>query len=814
MKNNLNPNTQKEIDFRFIFSQLRSKWLIILICVMISTLFGWYFLKTSSVSYQGSVSLFLVDRKSKAPLDVQSLMGIKSGYIASSIDNEQELLKSTEMIKNALQNIDWQVSYFQENRMNTIDIYKNAPFSISFDSTQNLPVDIFFNLELKNNYEFILKSEGAAILYNYEKNEYIKDKFGDFQQTYVKVDKTYKFGDTIKLSNSKFVINKKWTFNNSKNKYKFKFNDLDNIAKRYSGLISVAPTSENSSVLIIKLTDSNPKRLIEIINAIAEEYIRFDLKRKNEVALKTIKFIDNELSSIREDLSLSESNLESYKIDNRFLDLGKESENIFTSYYSIDEQKSNLEILKKYYLNLKNAIETNADASDIALPSNAGTDDPILLTLLNNYITLINEKINLKSSAKEKNPAMIQINSQIIHSRKNILDLVINKLDNINLTLDYFNKKESSINSKISILPTNQRSLIGYERTFNLKNQLFIFLLQRRAEAQITAATNVSDSFIIDPCIDNSIIQITKKKSQIYLIAISLGLVLALLIIFGPSILFDFFSSEKEVEFASPFPILGSIPHSVFKSNDIISGSPRSMISESLRKLRTNLNYLSLGENNIIILLSSDVPKSGKTFITLNLAYTYAISNKKTLVISADMRKSEELEFNIEKETNYGLSDYLSKSCTLEDIIAYTDNPNLFLINSGEIPPNPAELLESKFCKDLFTNLKNVYDIIIVDSPAISLFTDANILTEYVDINLLVIRLKQSNRNFVKSILNDWQSKSIKKPAIVINDISEVDASKKQGYYYYYGYDKKNISRLKRFYLRLKIKKSMWHFTK
>jgi capsular exopolysaccharide synthesis family protein len=814
MKNNLNPITQKEIDFRFIFSQLRYKWLIILICMLVSTLFGWYFLKTSSVSYQGNVSLFLVDRKSKAPLDVQSLMGIKSGYIASSIDNEQELLKSTEMIKNALKNIDWQVSYFQENRMNTIDVYKSAPFSITFDSTQNLPVDIFFNIEIKNNYDFILRSEGSTILYNYKKNEYVKDKFGDFQRIDVKIDKTYKFGDTIEISNSKFIINKKWAINNIKNKYKFKFNDLDNFAMKYSGLVSVTPTSENSSVLIIKLTDSNPKRLIEVINSIAEEYIRFDLRRKNEVAIKTIKFIDNELSGIREDLTLSESNLESYKISNRFLELDEESKNVFRSYYGIEDQKSNLEILRKYYLNLKKAIENNADASDIALPSNAGTDDPILLTLLNNYIALTNEKINLKSSAKDKNPAMIQINKQIIQARKNILDLVINKIDNINLTLSYYTNKEQNINNKISILPTNQRNLIGYERTFNLKNQLFIFLLQRRAEAQITAATNVSDSFIIDPCNSNSVVQITKKKSQIYLISISLGLIIALLIIFGPSIIFDFFSSEKEVEYASPFPILGSIPHSVFKSNNIISGSPRSMISESLRKLRTNINYLSLGENNIIILLSSDVPQSGKTFITLNLAYTYAISSKKTLVVSADMRKNEKLDFTIEKESDYGLSDYLSKSCTLDDTITTTDNPNLFLINSGAIPPNPAELLESNQCKELLIKLKKDYDIIIIDSPAISLFTDANILTEYVDINLFVVRLKQSNRNFVKSILKEWQIKSVKKPAIIINDVSDVNASKKQGYYYYYGYDQKNISSFKRLYLRLKIKKSMWHLTK
>jgi len=406
---------------------------------------------------------------------------------------------------------------------------------------------------------------------------------------------------------------------------------------------------------------------------------------------------------------------------------------------------------------------------------------------------------------------MIQINTQIKQARKNILDLVTNKLDNINLTLDYFNKKEASINSKIATLPTNQRSLVGFERTFNLQNQLFIYLLQRRAEAQITAATNVSDSFIIDPCKENSITEIREKKSKIYSISTIIGLIIGLLIIFGPSFILDHFSSEKEIENASPFPVIGFIPHSPEKSSNIIFENPRSMVSEALRKLRANINYISQGENNFILLLASDMPKSGKTFTTLNLAHTYAISDKKTLVISADMRKNEVLNFNISDMPLLGLSDYLSKSATLEQIIASSDNENLFVIHSGSMPPNPAELLESNRCKELFTILKSQYDVVIVDTPAISLFADTSILMEYCDINLFIIRIKQSNKSLVKTIFKDWQAKSAKKPAVIINDIVNDSSTNKQGYYYYgYGYDQKNISYIRRLFHRLGISKAPW----
>lgn len=812
MNSSTNSPNQNGVDFRFFFLKINEKWPILLICIFIATIFGWYHLKTSAVSYEGKVSLFLKDRTMKNQLDVQSLIGIQKGSIASSIDNEQELLRSTEMIKNAITNTDWQVSYFQIKKMTTVDIYKSTPFTVTFDTTSFQPVDVFFEIKILNKKEFKILCNQNATLYDYQNNDIAKNNTGDILSTKISLDKTFNFGDTISISNSKFVIhNKSISKDDETRKFKFKFNNLDNLSKKYAGGITINPSSENSSVLIIKLVESNPTRLKNIINSLALEYIKFDLKRKNEVALRTIQFIDNELSSIKLDLTSSESNLESYKINNRFLDLGKESENVFSSYYSIDEQKSSLEILKKYYLNLKKAIETNNDASDIALPSNAGTDDPILLTLLNNYITLTNEKINLKATAKDKNPAMIQINNQIKQARKNILDLVVNKLDNINLTLDYFNKKEARINSKIAILPTNQRSLIGYERTFNLKNQLFIYLLQRRAEAQITAATNVSDSFIIDPCNENSIIEISEKKSKIYSISTIIGLLAGLLIIFGPSFILDHFSSEKEIENASPFPIIGYIPHSSEKSSNIISENPRSMVSEALRKLRANINYISQGENNFTLLLASDMPQSGKTFTTLNLAHTYAISEKKTLVISADMRKNEVLNFNISDMPLLGLSDYLSKSATLEQIIASSDNENLFVIHSGSMPPNPAELLESNRCRELFTILKSQFDVVIVDTPAISLFADTSILMEYCDINLFIIRIKQSNKSLVKTIFKDWQAKSAKKPAVIINDIVNDNSTNKQGYYYYgYGYDKKNISFIRRLFHRLGISKTPW----
>lgn len=805
-------NNNREIDYRFILSQIKVKWPIILISIFITTLYGWYYYKSSNISYEGKVSIFLTQRTNSKTFDVQNLLGINSGKIPSSIDNEQELIKSTEMIKNALQKTDWQISYYQTKKLSTVDIYKSAPFIVQFDSTSNYPVDLFFDIKIIDSKSFKITSSGSTLLYSYLTNNYAKGLDGNFKNIDININNTYRFGDTITIQNCKFSISNKFiSKSDADREYKFKFNNIDNLAKHYSGMVSVAPSSENSSVLFLKLIDSNPNRLIEVVNELANEYIRFDLKRKNEVALKTINFIDNELANIRLDLSSSESNLETYKISNRFLELTEESKNVFSSYYSVDEQKANLEILKKYYQNLKKAIETNSDASDIALPSNAGTDDPILLTLLNNYIILINEKINLKATAKDKNPAMIQINGQIVQARKNILDLVTNKLDNINLTLDYFNKRESNINNKITTLPTNQRNLIGFERTFNLHNQLFIFLLQRRAEAQITAATNVADSFIIDPCKSNNVSQIAEKKSQIYALSILVGLIIAFIIIFTPAFIFDHFSSEKEVEKSSPFPIIGFIPHSQEKSKNIILENPRSMISESYRKLRANINYIAQGENNILILIASDMPKSGKTFNAVNLANTYALSSKKTLIVSADMRKNEDLEIPYNKSLTFGLSDYLSKSCSLDDIIIQTDVPNLFLIHAGIMPPNPAELIESIYCLQMFEKLKQMFDITIVDTPAISLFADTGILTNYSNINLMIIRLKQSNRSLVKKILNEWKNKSISKPAIIINDIGEISNSDKYGYLYYgYGYNNQKVSFTKRLFLRLGISRTPW----
>ena len=334
-------------------------------------------------------------------------------------------------------------------------------------------------------------------------------------------------------------------------------------------------------------------------------------------------------------------------------------------------------------------------------------------------------------------------------------------------------------------LPATERELIGIERKFNLNNDIYTYLLEKRAESGIAQASNIPNNKILDIARVDNAAKVSPKNSMNYMIALVIGLAIPLVII----LMFDYFNNKiidkSDIENNTNVPIMGSIGHNHDESDLPIVQNPKSSIAESFRSIRTNIQYLLPEKERNIILISSTISGEGKTFVATNLSIIIAMSGKKTLLMGLDLRKPKiHNDFNVNNDV--GLSTYLINETSYEDVIRPTDIENLYIATSGPIPPNPAELLEKPLMKDFFDKAREEFDYVILDTPPVAIVTDAILLTQFTDTNIFIVRQKYSSKNVIQYIDELYNKKNIKNLSLLVNDVKI--PSYGYGYDYYLGY--------------------------
>lgn len=785
MKDFENLYFDNKINFSAIFYKILRKWFIFLVTISISIAIAYVYNLSKNNTFKGEVKI-LIKNNDGGSIDVQKLIGISDQETSYVVENEIELINSISLLTKVMEKTKWYVSLYKKKKLSFTDAYETSPFEITIDTNSLIPIGLRFYINVTDDNKVELSSEGGkAKYYNIHKKEFENDiepmSIGPFK-------KIVDFGSEIKIGELRFKVDDYDPTNKEKRKnYFFYFNTFESQVRKYLNKFEVAVTSKKATVLSISLNDDNPEKVKDILNRLADEYIVQGLKKKNEVAFKTVDFIDEELVKISEKLDLAETNLENYKKTNKISYLDKESAIYFENYNALNKELAENEFRKNIYSKVKSTILKNDVLNNFLIPTSIDLEDGNLNVLIHDLIKLTDQRGKLTFNSKEINPNVKNLDVQIAKSKENILALIENKIQAINLKQKDLDSNYKVIERKIKELPTNQKMLLGYERNFNLYDQLYTYLLQKRAESQITSYTNISDNYVIDYCNIYNLKTIYFNKTKTYFLAILIASLISLTLIFLPNFIFDKFESEGEVSRISPFPMLGAIIHSSTNSSNVVQNEPNSIATESFRKIRTNLGYVSKGENNIVILISSYLPKTGKTFISNNLATAFANTGKKTIVISCDMRKQENSVIVPSQNANLGLSSYLSRIHEIEDVIIKSDIPNLYYIGTGPIPPNASELIDNQRTNMLFTYLKANFDIAIVDTPAMNLFTDTNIIMRFSDVNIVVTRIGHSVRSDTKKIFNEWLQNEVKNPAVLVNDLHK--SSIPYSYYYNkYGY--------------------------
>jgi len=341
-----------------------------------------------------------------------------------------------------------------------------------------------------------------------------------------------------------------------------------------------------------------------------------------------------------------------------------------------------------------------------------------------------------------------------------------------NITIQDIDSRIAKLNAQISKLPTTEKELINIQRKFDINDDIYTFLLQRRSAAEIARASNSPDYDVVDPAKLSSVVQVAPKKKMIFLGAFFLGLMFPIGLILLKDVVNERIIDKREVEKSTNFPLLASIARNEKRSMIPVSDFPKSLISESFRSLRTSLQFFHKNDGKHKFLVTSSFSGDGKTFVAINLAIAYSYFGKRTLLLEFDLRNPK-ISSYMKINNTRGLSSYLINDAKLEDIIQNTGINNLDIITSGELPPNPVELMASENTKNLMEILESIYDYIIIDSPPIGIVTDSYLLMSYSDINIFTVRLNHTNKKLFVSLMKDIEQKEIQNFGVVVNDDEE-----------------------------------------
>lgn len=727
---------------------------------------------------------FLVNRYSKAVYESQNTvyltekedaMGAMStimkefgsfGSKTQNIENQIGILTSYSLTRKTLERLNYQVSYFDKGRLNNVEIYEKCPFRVVIDSlkTNTFKEKIFITVLSENEIKLSIPRDSNEVTVQL----YFGEKFENNDYVF-KIIKSEDFDIEEHVSQDYF----------------FQINDYNQLTKEYLKNLTVEASFKKGTILQLTSKGAVPEKVVEYLNTLIIEAIENDLKEKNATSIKTIEFIDDQLTSVVDSLTYAEKNLETFRSNNKIVNLSEEGSSMFKKMEELQAKKSLIDIKIKYYEYLLKTIRDKNNFKDIITPSVIGVQDQLLNNLVGQLSQLYSERQVLEFSATGDNPSLQIINMKIKNTIAALIENVNNLIESAQIEVKETQKEIAKVDAEIKKLPSTERELINIQRKFELNDNIYNYLLQKRAEVGITKAANLPDLKFIDYALIENALQKSPNRKLNYIIALFLGLFLPGLLLILRDFMNDTIVEREEVERKSSIPILGSVAHNRRTSESIpVKLHPKSSIAESFRAIRTNLAFFIKHEKfqAPIITFTSTISGEGKTFCALNLAAIIAMNNKKVLVVGLDLRKPK-LQNMLQTNIPYGITNFLINTHTLEEITIQTDLQNLDVILSGPIPPNPIELIEGDAFQNFVDTIRaSDYDFIIFDTPPIGLVADTLSISKYSDLNVFVMRQNYTNRNSIKFINDIAAESKIKNLSILINDVNMIN-----GYGYRYG---------------------------
>lgn len=782
-----NETNIKEVTFKHL-----SYWKWFACSFVLALIVAFFYLKLQTPQYNIQSSIQIKEDKNKSEQD-DLIKQLNMFTSEKGVDNEIEVLKSFTLMDKVVSALKLNVQYFEAHSpVLNVDRFPR----VNFSARESID-DYFRDKELYTQSPFTLEViRPNAIIYeeplelDLVKPNTIKlngvtiplDKETETPYGLLKVHPANKYSKVTKI---KVLVQPTGVFTESLIK------DL-----------KIEPSSKVSAVLLMSITDPVKQRGCDILNKLIDFYNLAKLEDKNKVAASTLVIIENRLKMISQELGDVEKNVENFKSGNRITDISEQSRIFLSSVQGNDIELNKVKIQQQVLDEISKYVHSKGINSGTA-PSTLGINEPVLLSLITQLVDLESKQLSMSKTVKSDNPMLLSINDQVAALRQNIDGNIASQQKSLAITRQQYEGRNTKMEAMLQTIPGKERLLVDISRQQSIKNNLYLYLLQKREETALSFSSAESDSRTIDiPHSGNN--PVSPKTSLIYLVFAIIGLAVPFSTIKINDLFNDKIMRRKDIIDATGATILGEIS---FTDHDepLAVNNTGSVFAEQIRSLRTNLPYITSGKIPQSILFTSSISGEGKSFIALNLGASLAMMNKKTVILDFDLRKPM-LNTLLKIENKKGISNYLMGQVKLDEIILpVAEQPNLSVISSGPIQQRPVELMVNGRLKDLFVALREKFDYIIVDAPPISIVTDAQILEEHADATLYVLRHEFTPKSYLKFFDGLYKSKKFKHMNLIFNGVKE---GGRYGYEYGAGYGNGYG------YTNKKVKKGLFGFLK
>jgi tyrosine-protein kinase Etk/Wzc len=757
---------ENQIDLKRIFHLLVSRWYYFLITLIIALVCAFLYNTYTIPTYRVTTRLLINEgKKGEIMGNNQYFQGFNIGTDIQNFDNQILVLSSKTLIGRTLDELSFYTEYYTRKLYNRVSLYPNPPIKIIPEIADSLPRDIEFTLKYLNNNLFSLEGKSD-------------DSF--------ELDTRASFGEIIKTQEGSFGIeltDSLWPSENQRNEIKFIFHRRNKLIEKYRDRMKVENTIKTATILNLYLEGTNKAMDIEFLNKLTEIFLNNSLEKKNQEAVRTIQFIDDQLIGISDSLIITENKLQQFRSQNRVMNLSAQGQSIINQAMSLENEKARLGIEANYYNYLADYLAKDNSGQAPIAPATMGITDPGLTKLVTDLADLQGQYYS--KSLGEKNPLQSQLAQRLRNTKEALRETLNGVRRSNNLAMNEITEQIRTVNAQASALPVTERQLLGIERKYKLNDELYTFLLEKRAGAQIQKASNMPDNEVIDPS-EADILPVKPKKNLIYLLALMTGTGLPLLWILIADSLNNKVREDEDIKRITDVVISGHIPHSSLGKNKIVFDEASSNTAEAFRLLRTKMQYLTKEVKVPVILITSSIPEEGKTFIAINLASAYSLIGKKTVLVGYDLRKPK-IYNDFGLENNNGISTWLLGKDGLQDIIKETSYENLSIIPAGPVPPNPSELTVREKTNELISLLKERFECVIIDSSPIGVVSDALPLIPNADVCLLIVRQNMTLKYLLESTIKEMKLCYPQILNIVLNDLGKE--------YNRYNYTKKYLNK-------------------
>lgn len=773
-----NTNNNSDFDINSLIKPYLTRWYWFLISIVLAVILGLLFIKTSVPIYNVKSAVLIKDAQKSlgAGVDDMGVLGGLSGFggmSTNSIENEVEVFKTKKLARDVAAINHLQTSVFSNKEFQKRELFGDTS-----------PIIIHVINEKKNK-DFPKES----FLISFEKNK-VSLKSEEFN-----FDKNIEYGRSISLPFANIIITKNTAFDKEKagkigDELEIDFAPLESAASNIQKMVQVDLADKDATVINLNIDHPQTDKAKAILRSLVDSYNKDAIVDKNSESHKTKEFIDERIGKISVELGNVESEKERFKTEHKITDLMTEAKINLES--SADAKKKQLELDAQLELNNNLINYLTKQNTYQLLPVNIGLDNQESNASIANYNKMVMDRNRLLENATPQNPLVQEITQQINSMKRSVSESLNKNKVALQLALNEYQSEQNKIGSRITKIPFQEKLFRSLERQQQIKENLYLLLLQKREETAISLAVVAPKARIVEPAFVGDK-PVAPKKMIILLASLVLGMLLPFVFIYLKELTNTKITSKDDLKRLTNTPVVAEIPSVKKNIAHVIKQNDFSPLAEAFRILTTNIGFmLPKIKSGKTIFVTSSIKGEGKTFVSMNLALSLSQSDSdKVIIIGADIRNPQLQRYNQGKNPGKGLTEFLyDKSTTIDEIIF--QNPNNVkcdIIYSGTIPPNPTELLKNGRLEALLEELKTKYQYIIVDTAPLLLVTDTLTIIQHADLKLYVTRSNFTDKALIDFANDTMETGKLDNVAFVLNDVTKENFG--YGNKYGYGYNNK-----------------------